>query len=267
MRPCVDMLEEVLMRPSSPILLRPRTESVLALRSGWVTGRSQEVLGIIVVNVGVLPVRGLAAELIYGQWVSGRPLGRLAVPRNVKKTIAAAPLYPGGTEFVYQRDAFGFRGAGVDPARISILTIGGSTTNQVYLPEEAPWQAVLERSLQEKGHDRGVVANADLKPPLVLWLIALASWPAHAVTVRTAILTSLLAALGVVLPTYWLGRRLFDADTGVVTALIVATTLGLYHIAHSSMPDMVQLIAGTGAIALCIGCDKAGPSAGMPQAG
>lgn len=78
---------------------------------------------------------------------------------------------------------------------------------------------------------------------------------------------SLLAALGVVLLTYWLGRRLFDADTSVVTALPVATTLGLYHIAHSSMPYMVRLIAGTGAIALCIGCDKAGPSAGMPQVG
>ena len=267
MRPCADMFEEVLMRPSSPILLRPRTASVQALRSGWVTGRSQEVLDVIVVNVGVLLVLVLAAELIFGQWIMGRPLGRLMVPRNMKKTIAAASLYRGGTEFVYRRDVFGFRGAGVDPARISILTVGGSTTNQVHLREEATWQAVLERSLREHGHDRVVVANAGLKPPLVVWLIALASWPARAVTVRTAILSSLLAALGVVLLTYWLGGRLFDADTGVVTALIVATTLGLYHIAHSSMPDMVQLIAGTGAIAICIGCGKAGPSAGMPQAG
>jgi len=110
-----------------------------------------------------------------------------------------------------------------------------------------------------------VVANVGLKPPLVVWLIA--SWPARAVTVRTAILPSLLVAIGVVLLTYWLGRRLFDADTGVVAALIVATTLGLYYIAHPSMPDMVQVVAGTSAIAIYIGCDKAGPSAGMPQAG
>ena len=91
-----------------------------------------------------------------------------------------------------------------------------------------------------------------MKPPLVVWLIALASWPAHAVTVRTAILPSLLAAIGVVLLTYWLGRRLFDPDTGVVAGLTVATTLGLYQMAHSSMPDMVQLVAGMGAIAVYV---------------
>jgi len=91
-----------------------------------------------------------------------------------------------------------------------------------------------------------------MKPPLVVWLIALASWPTQAVSVRTAVLPSLLAAIGVVLLTYWLGRRLFDADTGVVAALIVATTLGLYQMAHSSMPDMVQLVAGMGAIAVYV---------------
>src|SRR5215467_5785382 len=89
-----------------------------------------------------------------------------------------------------------------------------------------------------------------MKPPLVVWLIALASWPAQAVSVRTAVLPFLLAAIGVVLLTYWLGRRLFDPHTGVVAGLTVATTLGFYQMAHSSMPDMVQLVAGTGAIAV-----------------
>src|SRR5262249_10333339 len=58
--------------------------------------------------------------------------------------------------------------------------------------------------------------------------------------------------IGVVLLTYWLGRRLFDADTGVEAGLTVATTLGLDHMAHSSMLDMVQLVAGTGAIAMYV---------------
>jgi lysophospholipase L1-like esterase len=160
------------MGPSPPMSLRSKTASLPTRRSGWGDGRSREVLGVIAVNVGVLLVLALAAELIFGQWTTGRPLGRLAVPRNVKKTIAAAPLYRGGTEFVYQRDAFGFRGAGVDLARISILTIGGSTTNQVDLPEEATWQAVLERSLREHGHDRVVVANAGIDGQSTAGLIA-----------------------------------------------------------------------------------------------
>jgi 4-amino-4-deoxy-L-arabinose transferase-like glycosyltransferase len=91
-----------------------------------------------------------------------------------------------------------------------------------------------------------------VKPPLVVWLIALASWPAGSVSVRTAVVPSLLAALGVVLLTYWLGRRLFDPDAGVVAGLTVGTTVGIYSMAHSSMPDMAQLVAVTGAMAVYV---------------
>jgi 4-amino-4-deoxy-L-arabinose transferase-like glycosyltransferase len=90
------------------------------------------------------------------------------------------------------------------------------------------------------------------KPPLVVWLIALASWPAGSVSVRTAVLPSLLAAIGVVLLTYSLGRRLFDRDAGVVAGLTVATSVGVYQMAHSSMPDMVQLVAAMGAMAVYV---------------
>ena len=38
------------------------------------------------------------------------------------------------------------------------------------------------------------------KPPLVVWLMTLASWPTGSVSVRTAVLPSLLEALGVVPP-------------------------------------------------------------------
>ncbi|HEV2057558.1 MAG TPA: glycosyltransferase family 39 protein [Methylomirabilota bacterium] len=90
------------------------------------------------------------------------------------------------------------------------------------------------------------------KPPLVAWLIALASWLAGSVSVRTAVLPSLLEAIGVVLLTYWLGRRLFDRDAGVVAGLTVATSVGVYQMAHSSMPDMAQLVAGMGAMAVYV---------------
>ncbi|MBI1848622.1 MAG: glycosyltransferase family 39 protein [Candidatus Rokubacteria bacterium] len=87
-----------------------------------------------------------------------------------------------------------------------------------------------------------------VKPPLVVWLIALASWPAGAVSVRTAVLPSLLEAIGVVLVTYGLGRRLFGGDAAVVAGLTVSTTVGIYSMAHSSMPDMAQLLAVMGAM-------------------
>ena len=88
-----------------------------------------------------------------------------------------------------------------------------------------------------------------VKPPLAVWLIAIASWPTGSVSVRTAVLPSLLAAIGAVLLTYWLGCRLLGPDPGAVGGLAVTTMVGVYTMAHSSMPDMVQLVFGTGAIA------------------
>jgi len=113
---------------------------------------------------------------------------------------------------------------------------------------------VMARDLLANGHWL-VPALPDgtphlMKPPLGVWLIALASWPVGAVSVRTAVLPSMLEAIAVALLTYWLGRRLFEPSAGVVAGLTVATTLGVYSMAHSSMPDMAQLAAGTGAMAL-----------------
>jgi hypothetical protein len=126
---------------------------------------------VIAMNLAVLLAVALAGELVFGQWIAASPLGGLAVPRNVRVTISAASLYPGGGEFLYRRDAMGFRGPGIDPARISILTIGGSTTNQLYLPDEATWQAVLERSLRQTGH-HPAVANAGVDGQSTVGMIA-----------------------------------------------------------------------------------------------
>ncbi len=96
------------------------------------------------------------------------------------------------------------------------------------------------------------------KPPLVVWLIALASWPQGSVSVRTATLPSLLEAIGVVLVTYWIGRRLFDPDVGLVASLVAVTTLGVFSFAHSAMPDMAQLVFITGALAAYAGAEFGG---------
>jgi len=103
-----------------------------------------------------------------------------------------------------------------------------------------------------------------MKPPLVVWMIAFASWPSGAVSVRTAVLPSLLAAIGVVLLTYWLGGRLFDPDAAVVAALTVTTMVGIYSMAHSSMPDMVQLVAAMGAMAVYVASDFGDKTGWLP---
>jgi 4-amino-4-deoxy-L-arabinose transferase-like glycosyltransferase len=81
------------------------------------------------------------------------------------------------------------------------------------------------------------------KPPLHAWLIAIAAWPAGAVTPRSAQLPSLLAALCLVGVTYWLGARLFSHGTGVAAGLISVTTAGVFSLARSPVPDMVLSLA------------------------
>ena len=87
------------------------------------------------------------------------------------------------------------------------------------------------------------------KPPLHAWLIALGSWPAGAVTQRTAALPSGVAALGVVLATAWIGARVFSPAVGVVAGLLSATMAGMVDLARSPVPDMTLTMATTAAMA------------------
>lgn len=87
------------------------------------------------------------------------------------------------------------------------------------------------------------------KPPLYAWLVALASWPEGAVSQRNAALVSILAALGVVAATYWIGRRLFSPWVATVAGLILVTTVGVFSQARIAMPDMTLCAATTAAMA------------------
>ena len=114
---------------------------------------------VAAVVLGLLLVMAVAAELLYGTWFSKNPLDRFGPPRGTAVAISPGQLYDGGLDFTYRRDRWGFRGTGIEPSQVSILTVGGSTTNQPYLPDDATWQAVMQRELEATGHPV-VVANA-----------------------------------------------------------------------------------------------------------
>ncbi len=93
------------------------------------------------------------------------------------------------------------------------------------------------------------------KPPLYAWLVALASWPGGAVTQSTAALPSLLAALGVVVLTSWIARRLLDPGAGLGAGLIAVTMYGVFTLARVPMPDMTLCFALTGAMAAFVAAE------------
>ncbi len=76
------------------------------------------------------------------------------------------------------------------------------------------------------------------KPPLHAWLIAIAAWPTGAVSQRTAVIPSFVAAMGLVATTYWIAERVVGPGAGLTAGLIVATAVGVFAMARSAVPDM-----------------------------
>lgn len=136
-------------------------------------------LRIVAVNLVLLLVFAVAAELLFGTWFSTDPMDKIGLPRDTSVTVDASKLYAGGGAFTYARDHWGLRGGTMDPAKVTILTVGGSTTNQLYLPDSATWQKELERAFAENGRDI-VVANGGIDgQSTVGHLKALAEWFPH----------------------------------------------------------------------------------------
>lgn len=122
--------------------------------------RLREWTGVALVNLAVLVALLAVVELALGTWFFGPNLGALNVHTNVQLRIADSPHYPPGAIAHYRRDRFGLRGDyGGDPARIALLAVGGSTTNEQFVGEDDTWSAILGRELQARGKPL-VVANA-----------------------------------------------------------------------------------------------------------
>ncbi len=114
-------------------------------------------LALAAVTLGSLLMAAVGVELSRGAWLSADALDHLAVPRDVRVTVAV----PGDGDVVVRRDHWGFRGPHADPARVVVLTVGGTSTSQPGLPDAATWQAAMARALAEQGRDTAI-ANAGL---------------------------------------------------------------------------------------------------------
>jgi 4-amino-4-deoxy-L-arabinose transferase-like glycosyltransferase len=80
------------------------------------------------------------------------------------------------------------------------------------------------------------------KPPLSYWVTgAVAQLTGSPSRVRPwqARLPSALAGVGLLVLSVWLGRVLFDRATGVLCALLLATSVGYFTYTHNARPDML----------------------------
>ncbi|HZT86994.1 MAG TPA: SGNH/GDSL hydrolase family protein [Stellaceae bacterium] len=115
---------------------------------------------ILAINLLVLLGLLIPVELAFGDWLSGRTISMLNVRPNTLD-VQQSPLYPPGTTITYRRDAYGFRGGTGDPADITILAVGGSTTNERWVGERDMWTARLQTLLMQRGCPQ-TIANAGI---------------------------------------------------------------------------------------------------------
>ena len=115
---------------------------------------------VLAINCFLLLAGIAALELAFGGWLRPSRLHMVGLMRDVSLQTPIGDLYPWPEPVVdYRRDRWGFRTETRQPSEIGILTVGGSTTDQRFLPEGHTWQDYLQRELALLGAFPGV-ANA-----------------------------------------------------------------------------------------------------------
>ena len=79
------------------------------------------------------------------------------------------------------------------------------------------------------------------KPVFLYWAMR-GSYSCFGVTEFAARLPSAIAFLGILLVTYEIGRRMFDAATGLLAGIIAASTLELLKLGHAGTPDAILIL-------------------------
>lgn len=120
----------------------------------------KNIFKVIGINVVVLVAGLVIAELLFGNWLFGPDYREMNIPRNTVRVFDVENLYPGGGKVTYTRDEHGLRGHYESVGEIDILTLGGSTTNQLYVDDAETWQAELARRFAAAGEKTSVVNAA-----------------------------------------------------------------------------------------------------------
>ena len=116
--------------------------------------KKNKVSKIISVNLLLFFCISFIAELAFGNWIENffRKENYIQIPGLIKSSVlkydGRSIYYSNAPESIkYSRDELGYRSRSLPPQKPIILTIGGSTTDQVYVTDGQTWQDVLDLAL------------------------------------------------------------------------------------------------------------------------
>ena len=103
-------------------------------------------------------------ELVFGTWIRENDWDKtryLNIIRDARIEYDVSSIYGEALPSVtYTRDKYGLRGSCSNPKDIKILTVGGSTTDQRYIPDGKSYQDILQFLLTKNTGRKICVANA-----------------------------------------------------------------------------------------------------------
>ena len=104
------------------------------------------ILKVVTINFVLIIFVLFLSEIIFGNWLKNNNYGNLIIPRYVKNLIDNPP-YESNSRGIYSRDKNGFRANNYELLDISILIIGGSTTEERDVDDKLIWTKVLDNNL------------------------------------------------------------------------------------------------------------------------
>lgn len=118
---------------------------------------------ILFTNLLILLICCFLIEMYFGGWINKKNkihnIGRLT---EVEDCYSIQDLYQDSSSTIhFTRDLYGFRGIRSfnKPENIDILTVGGSTTEQMYIDDKRTWQVILEQCFKDN-NQTVCIANA-----------------------------------------------------------------------------------------------------------
>jgi len=114
------------------------------IRVGSPTEQRRKILAwthVVGVNLGLLLAGIVVVELVFGEWFAPyHPPSGAIFGRTFK---LEQHYYQPYKIITYVRDRYGLRGSSVPIPDIELVTVGGSTTDQVFITEGETWQDVI----------------------------------------------------------------------------------------------------------------------------
>lgn len=125
---------------------------------------TRQALVLALASLLVLVAGLVALELVFGQWLrdgSWADVERMNVVRSRSVEYDVRHIHgPDAPPVRYSRDRYGLRGPCSDPRSIRMVTLGGSTTDQVYVADGQTWQDRLQQHMTRSLGRPWCIANA-----------------------------------------------------------------------------------------------------------